>query len=43
MSQDTFVNGGWWHDPNVLALTGKGVEQEEPRAWAGWWNEEIVR
>ncbi|KAB8664851.1 hypothetical protein FH972_026274 [Carpinus fangiana] len=41
--QDVFANGGWWHDPGILGATGEGVEKEEPRAWAGWWNEEIVQ
>lgn len=41
-SPDIFVNGGWWHDSRILAATGEGVEQEEPRAWEGWWNEKIV-
>ncbi|KAI1807446.1 hypothetical protein F4811DRAFT_559763 [Daldinia bambusicola] len=39
---DVFVNGGWWHDSRILAATGEGVEQEEKRAWDGWWNEKIV-
>ncbi|KZF21835.1 hypothetical protein L228DRAFT_248589 [Xylona heveae TC161] len=39
---DSFVNGGWWHDAAILAATGEGVEKEELRAWAGWWNEQIV-
>ncbi|KAI1175281.1 hypothetical protein F4777DRAFT_550833 [Nemania sp. FL0916] len=39
---DVFVNGGWWHDSRILAATGDGVEREEPRAWAGWWNEKVV-
>ncbi|KAJ5766945.1 uncharacterized protein N7511_004561 [Penicillium nucicola] len=42
-SVDHFANGGWWHDPNILGTTGKGVEVEEPRAWEGWWNEQILR
>ena len=37
-----FLNGGWWHDASILAATGEGVEIEEPRAWKGWWNEQIV-
>ena len=41
-SQDTIVTGGWWHDPRILASTGEGVEKEEARGWAGWWNEKIV-
>ncbi|OJJ79703.1 rRNA 2'-O-methyltransferase fibrillarin-like protein [Aspergillus glaucus CBS 516.65] len=40
---ESFANGGWWHDPNLLAATGEGLEKEEPRAWEGWWNEHIVR
>lgn len=39
---ESFANGGWWHDPNILSATGKGIEVEEPRAWNGWWNEQIV-
>ena len=42
-AEDVFVNGGWWHDDRILAATGQGVEKEEPRAWEGWWNENIVR
>ncbi|KAJ9624140.1 hypothetical protein H2203_005590 [Taxawa tesnikishii (nom. ined.)] len=30
-SLDHFHHGGWWHDANILASTGKG-----------WWNEAIV-
>ncbi|OBS22156.1 hypothetical protein FPOA_08492 [Fusarium poae] len=41
-NQETFVNGGWWHDSRILAATGKGIEVEEKRAWEGWWNEKIV-
>ncbi|KAI1139240.1 hypothetical protein F5Y05DRAFT_412341 [Hypoxylon sp. FL0543] len=41
-SPDIFINGGWWHDSRILAATGEGVEQEEKRAWNGWWNEKIV-
>ena len=37
------VNGGWWHDPRILAATGEGLEKEEARAWEGWWNEHIVQ
>ncbi|OJJ48666.1 hypothetical protein ASPZODRAFT_62962 [Penicilliopsis zonata CBS 506.65] len=40
---ESFANGGWWHDPNLLAATGEGVDIEEPRAWEGWWNEHIAR
>jgi len=39
---DAFVNGGWWHDSRILAATGEGLDKEEPRAWDGWWNENIV-
>ena len=42
-AEDVFVNGGWWHDDRILGATGQGVEKEEPRAWEGWWNENIVR
>ena len=42
-NSDIFINGGWWHDSRILAATGEGVEKEEPKAWKGWWNEEIVR
>ncbi|KAF2033373.1 hypothetical protein EK21DRAFT_59009 [Setomelanomma holmii] len=41
-SPDMFVNGGWWHDANILSATGEGVDKEEKRAWEGWWNEHIV-
>ncbi|CAJ2509243.1 Uu.00g142690.m01.CDS01 [Anthostomella pinea] len=41
-SPEIFVNGGWWHDSRILAATGDGVEREEKRGWAGWWNEKIV-
>ncbi|TKA62089.1 hypothetical protein B0A55_12304, partial [Friedmanniomyces simplex] len=40
--QDVFHNGGWWHNPQILAATGQGLEVEEPRAWEGCWNEKIV-
>ena len=42
-NQDSFINGGWWHDEQILAATGQGLEKEEPRGWDGWWNEQIVR
>ncbi|KAF2121908.1 hypothetical protein BDV96DRAFT_609038 [Lophiotrema nucula] len=42
-SPEVFINGGWWHDSSILAATGEGVEKEEPRAWKGWWNEQIVQ
>jgi hypothetical protein len=38
-----FINGGWWHDPNLLSATGEGADIEETRAWKGWWNEYIVQ
>lgn len=41
-NSDVFINGGWWHDSRILAATGDGIEKEEPRAWKGWWNEEVV-
>ena len=41
-NEDVFENGGWWHDKGILEATGDGVEIEEPRAWSGWWNEQIV-
>ncbi|KAG7102067.1 hypothetical protein HYQ44_018645 [Verticillium longisporum] len=41
-SQDTLINGGWWHDSRILAATGEGADAEEKRAWDGWWNEKIV-
>jgi hypothetical protein len=41
-TNDCFATGGWWHDPNILSATGKGMEIEEPRKWEGWWNEQIV-
>ncbi|KAJ5922264.1 hypothetical protein N7516_009967 [Penicillium verrucosum] len=41
-TNDSFATGGWWHDPNILAATGKGIEIEEPRKWEGWWNEQIL-
>ncbi|KAL1958501.1 hypothetical protein VTO42DRAFT_4365 [Malbranchea cinnamomea] len=40
---DSFATGGWWHDPNILASTGQGLEVEEPLGWKGWWNELIVQ
>ena len=42
-AENHFLHGGWWHDPNILSATGKGIEEEEPRGWEGWWNENIVR
>ncbi|KAJ5422037.1 Protein of unknown function DUF2410 [Penicillium cf. griseofulvum] len=41
-TSDSFATGGWWHDPNILSATGKGMEVEEPRKWEGWWNEQIL-
>lgn len=41
-NQDGFLNGGWWHDHHILEATGEGIEKEEPRAWEGWWNEQLV-
>ncbi|KAG5975146.1 hypothetical protein E4U55_007840 [Claviceps digitariae] len=41
-TQEAFSNGGWWHDSRILAATGQGLEKEEPRAWEGWWNENVV-
>lgn len=38
-----FLGGGWWHDSNILAATGEGIEKEEKRGWEGWWNESIVQ
>lgn len=40
--QECFGNGGWWHDERILAATGEGLEKEEPKAWEGWWNEQVV-
>lgn len=40
--QDFLYKGGWWHNPSILAATGEGIEKEEPRAWAGCWNDRIV-
>ncbi|KAJ5780571.1 hypothetical protein N7457_005731 [Penicillium paradoxum] len=42
-TNDSFANGGWWHDPNILSATGRGLEIEEPRKWEGWWNDQILR
>ena len=41
-SDTVFNGGGWWHNLSFLAAVGEGVEKEEPRGWAGWWNETIV-
>lgn len=40
--QDAFINSGWWHDDRILGATGLGLEQEEARAWEGFWNEKVV-
>jgi HAD domain family 1 in Swiss Army Knife RNA repair proteins len=42
-SDNSFINGGWWHDPAILAATGDGIDKEEPRGWQGHWNEVIVK
>lgn len=42
MNEDVFVNGGWWHDPSLLEMTGDGADVEAARGWKGWWNEQIV-
>lgn len=41
-AQEFLHNGGWWHNPAILAATGEGLEKEEARAWEGCWNEKIV-
>lgn len=41
-SSKNFVNGSWWTNPVFLQATGQGVAVEEPRAWDGWWDEEVV-
>ena len=41
-NNDVFSTGGWWHDVRILAATGAGQDKEEPRAWEGWWNEQVV-
>jgi hypothetical protein len=43
MAEKALVNGGWFHDANILGSTGEGQEKEEPRAWAGWWNEKVAK
>nr|POE96940.1 uncharacterized protein c4.02c [Quercus suber] len=40
--QDFLQNGGWWHNPRILAAVGQGRQIEETRAWEGCWNEKIV-
>lgn len=42
-TEESFANGGWWHDPTLLSATGQGMDVEEPKGWKGWWNENIVR
>ncbi|CAK7264067.1 hypothetical protein SEPCBS119000_000810 [Sporothrix epigloea] len=39
---NAFSTGGWWHNVRILSATGAGLEKEEPRAWEGWWNEQVV-
>lgn len=39
---EVFAQGGWWHNVDILASTGGGVDIEEPRGWKGWWNESVV-
>lgn len=41
-AQDFLYNGGWWHNPAILAATGDGLQVEEGRSWEGFWNEKIV-
>lgn len=41
-AQEFMTTGGWWHNPDILAATGNGLQAEEARAWAGSWNEKIV-
>lgn len=41
-AQEFLHNGGWWHNPNILAAAGQGLKVEEARAWEGCWNEKIV-
>jgi hypothetical protein len=43
MNEKTLVNGGWFHDNNILGSTGEGLEKEESKAWTGWWNEQIAK
>ena len=38
-----FGTNGRFHDPRILAATGKGLEIEERRAWKGFWNEKLVQ
>jgi hypothetical protein len=32
-----------FHDPRILAATGRGLAIEEKRAWKGFWNEKLVQ
>src|SRR5579862_9004444 len=32
-----------FHDPRILAATGRGIAIEEKRAWKGFWNEKLVQ
>ncbi|QDS71460.1 hypothetical protein FKW77_003966 [Venturia effusa] len=43
MNEKTLVNGGWFHDNGILGTTGEGIEKEEPKAWEGWWNENVAK
>lgn len=42
-SCSVFLTNGRFHDPRILAATGKGLETEEGRAWKGFWNEKLVQ
>ncbi|ODA76001.1 hypothetical protein RJ55_08283 [Drechmeria coniospora] len=41
-SPDAIASGGWWHDSRILAATGRGLDEEEPRDWEGWWNDTVL-
>lgn len=41
-AEEFLYQGGWWHNPRILAATGEGAEKEEARAWEGSWNEQMV-
>lgn len=43
MNENSLVNGGWFHDNGILGTTGEGLEKEEPKAWEGWWNENVAQ
>lgn len=43
MNEKALVNGGWFHDNAILGSTGEGIEREEPKAWTGWWNEQVAK